>query len=217
MVGILIVALKVSIGCGLANLNRREILCIATLYFVLSLAMGLFLELVPENILNSALDFGVAMHLVIALLLVGLGVITAKEWNKHRHDISRKTFWILAVPCPACLAATFLSCTALVALLEISSWKVGLAVGLIFFLSVNLLSNLVGHVKKAPSALGSAMIFIGLFYILSILLIPAYLKSTSTPFAPVVIPSSDLIVSYLFILALVALGFSSRRMGVLSL
>lgn len=86
--------------------------------------------------------------------------------------------------------------------------------GLIFFISIAVLSTTVGKVGKAPSAMGNAMIFVGLFYILSMLLIPAYLNTQSTPFAPITIPASDLFTSYLFILGLVVLGFVGRRMGV---
>jgi predicted transporter len=212
--GIIVFALKVSLGCGLASLSRKETLCIATLYLALSLIMGLALGLVPEGALTSVMSMGVAMHMVIALLLVAGGVATAREWNRHGRDLSRKTFWVLSVPCPACLAATFLSCTALAGLLEVAGWKVGVFVGFVFFVTIAVLSTTVGKMGKAPSALGTAMIFVGLFYIFSVLLIPAYLKAASTPFVPIPIPASDLIPSYLFILGLVGLGFVGRRMGV---
>jgi predicted transporter len=214
LIGIFIFALKVSLGCGLASLSRKETLCIATLYLALSMIMGLVVGLIPEGALSSVMNMGMAMHMVIALLLVAMGVATAREWNRHARDLSRKTFWILSVPCPACLAATFLSCSALAGLLEVDGWKVGVVVGLIFFASIAVLSTTVGKMGKAPSALGNAMIFVGLFYILSMLLIPAYLKTQSTPFAPVTIPASDLFTSYFFILGLVVLGFVGRRMGV---
>ncbi len=214
LIGIIIFALKVSLGCGLASLSRKETLCIATSYLALSLVMGHVVGLVPEGTLTSVMNMGVAMHMVIAFLLVAIGVATAREWNRHGHDLSRKTFWILSVPCPACLAATFLSCSALAGLLEVSGWKVGVVVGFIFFASIAILSTTVGKVGTSPSALGNVMIFVGLFYILSMLLIPAYLKTQSTPFAPVTIPASDLFTSYFFILGLVALGFVGRRMGV---
>ena len=212
--GIIIFALKVSLGCGLASLSRRETLSIASLYLLLSLLMGFALGLVPEGAVASIMVMTVAMHMGIALLLVAGGVATAREWNQHGRDLSRKTFWILSVPCPACLAATFLSCTALSGLLGIPGWKVGAIVGLIFFASIAALSPAIGKTGKAPSALGNAMIFVGLFYILSILLIPAYLKSQATPFVPITIPASDLLPSYLLILGLVASGFVGGRMGV---
>jgi predicted transporter len=214
LVGILIFALKVSLGCGLASLNRREVLFIAAGYLVISLFMGMAIELIPENALAAALNTGVAMHLVVALLLVALGVMTAREWNSHHHDISRKTFWALSMPCPACLAASFISCSFLAGLVEIDAWKIGALVGLIFFMSITAFSSTLGRFSQTPSALGNAMIFLGLFYILSILLIPAYLNSQKISFVSINLPVADMACSYLMILLLVALGFLGRKWGV---
>ena len=213
LIGILIFALKVSLGCGLASLNRREVLSIAGVYLVISIFMGMAIELIPENALSTALNTGMAMHLVVAILLIALGVMTARKWNSHHHDISRKTFWVLSMPCPACLAASFISCSFLVGLIEIDPWKIGAMVGLLFFLSIAIFSLALGRIKSAPSVMGNAMIFLGLFYILSTLLIPAYLNSQKISFAPMNLPVTDMAYSYLFILSIVALGFLARKRG----
>ncbi|HNR57059.1 MAG TPA: DUF2162 domain-containing protein, partial [Methanothrix sp.] len=133
LVGIIIFALKVSLGCGLASLSRREVLLIAAGYLGISLFMGVAVELLPDDLLTTALDAGVALHLLVAMLLVALGVMTARDWNSHRHDISRKTFWVLSMPCPACLAASFISCSFLAEIAKIDAWKIGVVVGLLFF------------------------------------------------------------------------------------
>ncbi len=213
LIGILIFALKVSLGCGLASLNRREVLSIAGVYFIISVFMGMAIELLPKSALSSALNTGVAVHLVVAILLIALGVMTARKWNSHHHDISRKTFWALSMPCPACLAASFISCSFLSGLVEIESWKIGVLVGLLFFMSIAMFSSALGRIKSAPSVMGNAMIFLGLFYILSMLLIPAYLNSQKISFAPMNLPVTDMAYSYLFILSIVALGFMAKKRG----
>lgn len=214
LIGILIFALKVSLGCGLASLNRREVLSIAAGYLMISLFMGMAIELLPENALNATLNAGVAMHLAVALMLVALGVMTARKWNSHHHDISRKTFWALSMPCPACLAASFISCSFLAGLVDIDPWKIGALVGLIFFFCIAALSTVLGRIKGTPSSLGNVMIFIGIFYILSILLIPAYLNSQKIAFLSQSPPLAEIGLSYLMILSLVALGFLGRRWGI---
>jgi len=214
LIGILIFALKVSLGCGLASLNRREVLSIAAGYLIISLFMGMAIELLPENALAAALNAGVAMHLAVALLLVALGVMTARKWNSHHHDISRKTFWALSMPCPACLAASFISCSFLAGLVDIDPWKIGALVGLIFFFCIAAFSTVLGRIKGTPSSLGNVMIFLGIFYILSILLIPAYLNSQKISFLSISPPLAEIGLSYLMILSLVALGFLGRRWGI---
>ncbi|MCU0638170.1 MAG: DUF2162 domain-containing protein [Methanothrix sp.] len=214
LIGILIFALKVSLGCGLASLKRSEMLSIAAGYLMISLCMGMAIELLPENALAAALNAGVAMHLVVALLLVVLGVMTARKWNNHHHDISRKTFWALSMPCPACLAASFISCSFLAGLVDIDPWKIGALVGLLFFICIAAFSTALGRIKGTPSSLGNAMIFLGIFYILSMLLIPAYLNSQKISFLSESQPLAEIGLSYLMILSLVALGFLGRRWGI---
>ncbi len=212
--GIIIFALKVSLGCGLASLSRREVLLIAAGYLGISLFMGVAVELLPDDLLTTALDAGVALHLLVAMLLVALGVMTAKNWNSHRHDISRKTFWILSLPCPACLAASFISCSFLAGIVKIEPWKIGVVVGLIFFFSIAAFSGFLGRIKRAPSAMGHAMIFLGLFYLMSMLIIPAYLNSQKISFVPTDLQFMEVAYSYLTILSIVGLGFIARKRGI---
>jgi len=215
MVGILVFAFKISLGCGLARLSGREVLSIALGYLMISIFMGMTMELIPESLQVAALNAGVALHFAVALLLIALGVRTARNWNGHHHDISRKTFWALSMPCPACLAASFISCSFLAGLVDIDPWKIGLLVGLLFFASISAFSTALGSIKGTPSSLGNAMIFLGIFYILSIILIPAYLESQKISFiSSNSQPLADIAMSYLVILSIISIGFLGRRQGV---
>jgi len=215
MIGILVFAFKVSLGCGLASLRGREVLSIASGYLMISIFMGAIIEQIPESVQVAALNAGVALHFVVALLLIALGVKTARNWNGLHHDISRKTFWALSMPCPACLAASFISCSFLAGLVDINPWKIGLLVGLLFFASISAFSAALGRIKGTPSSLGNAMVFLGIFYILSIVLIPAYIESQKISF---ISNSSQTLaavgLSYLIIVSIIAIGFLCRRQGV---
>lgn len=212
-IGILIFAFKVSLGCGMASLSRRETLFIALSYLVLASLMGAVIGFIPEGAISSILNTGMALHAVVALLLVALGVVTAREYNHKGRDITRRTFWVLSFPCPACLAATFLSCSFLVSLIDVASWKIGLIVGIIFFVAISGISEVFRRSHRTPSDMGCAMIFLGLFYILSMLVIPAYLgaKVASTPSE---MPPINTIFVYGFLLGIVFLGYLGKRMGV---
>ena len=214
LTGIMIFALKVSLGCGLASLSRREIVSIAAVYLLISLFMGMAIELMPENALEGALNTGMAVHLAVSGLLVALGVMTARRWNNNHHDISRKTFWALSMPCPACLAASFISCSFLAGLADIDPWKTGALVGLLFFISIAAFSTILRRMQGSPSTLGNAMIFLGLFYILSILLIPAYIESQKISFLVAGSQLTEIIPTYLLILSIMAMGFLGKRWGV---
>lgn len=212
-IGVLIFAFKVSLGCGLASLSRRETLLIALSYLVLASLMGAVIGFIPDGTISSMLNAGMALHAIVALLLIALGVITAREFNHKGHDITRRTFWVLSFPCPACLAATFLSCSFLVGLIDVASWKIGLVVGVVFFVAISGISEVLRKSHRTPSDMGSAMIILGLFYILSMLVIPAYLgaKVASTPSE---MPSVNAVYIYGFLFGMVLLGYLGRKMGV---
>jgi predicted transporter len=179
IIGILILlAFKTGLGCGFASLKQREIIYFATLYLIASVVMGYLVGITALNLTQNILAAGVAMHVIIAAGLIYFGIRTKKEWHYRQCDISRKTFLWLSVPCPACLAALFLVCAALASSTDRSSILIGGVVGATFFIGVCVSAFSISSIAKNlncknPSALGMTMLLIGMFYLLSTLMIPA--------------------------------------------
>lgn len=113
LIGISVLALKTGLGCGFANLKRREILFVASIYFIVSIIMGYLIGIIPVDLTQNILATGVTMHLIIAVGLIYFGVRTKKEWLSSGCDLSRKSFLWLSLPCPVCLTSLFLACTVL--------------------------------------------------------------------------------------------------------
>lgn len=217
LIGIAILSLKTGIGCGFASLNRREVLYLATSYLLLSVVMALLIEFIPLDLKNEILAAGVTMHLVIAIGLIAFGIHTKKEWLSCGSDHSRKTFLVLSLPCPICLTATFLSCVVLSNLLSLSNFKIGLVLGTIFFIGVTLSSFSISTLAtrfgvKSPSALGTAMILFGLFYLISPIVVPAYIQAQSLPSVEIPFNLKETMISSLLIVTLIVSGFFGDRM-----
>lgn len=123
---------------------------------------------------------GMGIHVLVSLLLIGVGIYTQKKWNAGK-DVSRHTFLAISMPCPVCLGALAVSCTLLSGSLNLSGIKIGLLVGTAFFISVVGSSFLfrMGKTRlgKTPETMGSAMMLIGIYYLLGALLIPAYIQT----------------------------------------
>jgi len=115
IIGVAILALKTGLGCGFANLRKREIVYVALIYFITSIALGYLVGVIPLNVTQNILAMGVTMR---------------------GNDLSRRTFLWLSVPCPVCLTATFLACLMLSRLTRISNLRIGFLVGVIFFIGV---------------------------------------------------------------------------------
>ncbi|HJH25539.1 MAG TPA: membrane transporter [Methanophagales archaeon] len=215
---IFVLATKAGIGCGLASLKKKEIGYVGGIYLLLSIAVNQLLELVPLSVKQLILNRDVTTVYVILFTLLSIamlaaGIHTVKEWNSKRRDISRHSFLLLSIPCPICLTAIFISCTTLAAYTDLSSFAIGTSVGFVFFVTIIITSLLCMKFKKSPVNLGNVMIFIGSFYLLSVLLIPAYIQASDMQIAPLSIsmPLDNLVLIILIILFLFFIGFLRHR------
>ena len=185
---IFVLGAKAGIGCGLASLKKKEIVYMGGIYLLLSIAVNQLLELVPISVKQLILNRDVTTVYVILFTLLSIamlaaGIHTVKEWNSKRRDISRHSFLLLSIPCPICLTAIFISCTTLAAYTDLNSFAVGTSVGFVFFITLITTSLLSRKFKKTPVNLGNVMIFIGSFYLLSVLLMPAYIQANDMQIA----------------------------------
>lgn len=215
LVGLLIFALKASMGCGFARLSSRDIVLVASGYLIVATGMGLVIDRLSIDLMADMIRAGVAMHTILAICLIALGMLTIREWRCSGKDLSRKTFWALSIPCPACIAATFLSCSVLADLINISPARIGAAVGIMLFITITLISLLLRRVREGPEIIGRVMMLLGGFYIISIMLLPSYIQMQSVLLrcaAPAI--HSELIPSYLILLMLISIGYVIRKKGV---
>lgn len=176
LIGILIFGLKTGVGCGFANIKWKEVLILATVYLFISIIMGSLIEMVDQSYLDGIASLGMTLHVFIAIILIAAGIYTLKECSCD-HDVSKKTFLAISIPCPVCLTALFMSCMILASSLETSGLKVGLLVGVVFFISVISFTFVFKKMKRPPEDLGTTMMFLGIFYLLGAMIVPAYIKA----------------------------------------
>ena len=216
LIGIAVLALKTGLGCGFASLSRREVVYLATVYLVVSIIMGYLVGIIPLDLTQNILAMGVTMHLIIAVGLIYFGIHTKRQWLSCGRDLSRKTFLWLSIPCPVCLTATFLACTVLAGAIDRSNIAIGAIVGLVFFTGIITASFSVSFLAKRfnskdPSALGTTMILFGLFYLLSPLVIPAYMQAQTIPISSVSMSPGETALSFALMASLGLIGFMGSR------
>ncbi|MGB3906823.1 MAG: DUF2162 domain-containing protein [Methanomethylovorans sp.] len=182
LLGIMIFALKTGVGCGFSNIRRRDVLIVAASYFVISVILGGLIGLVDQSRLDLITSMGMTLHVVVALLLIGAGIYTQKKWLCG-HDVSKRTFLFISVPCPVCLTALFVSCMILASALGWSGFRIGALVGFVFFFTVVFSSWIFRKMQRTPEDLGAVMMFLGIFYLLGSMLVPAYIKSKQTVYS----------------------------------
>ena len=176
LIGIFIFGLKTGAGCGFANIKWKDVLIIAAVYLVISIIMGSLIEMVDQSYLDGIASLGMTLHVFIAMILIAAGIYTLKECSCD-HDVSKKTFLAISMPCPVCLTALFMSCMILASSLGTSGLRIGLLVGIVFFVSVISSTFVFKKMKRPPEDLGTTMMFLGIFYLLGAMIVPAYIKA----------------------------------------
>jgi predicted transporter len=212
LTGVAILALKTGLGCGFANLKWKEVVYIAFIYFCAAIILSYLVGFIAPDITQNILATGVTLHLIIAIGLVYFGIKTKREWLSRGNDLSRQTFLWLSIPCPVCLTATFLACLMLSQLTSISNLWIGFIVGAIFFFGMCFFSFTVSSVAgvlriKSPSTLGSVMILFGFFYLLSPLIIPAYIQAKSIPYPEFSVDYHMVFLSFILMASFIGVGF----------
>jgi predicted transporter len=216
LIGIAVLALKTGLGCGFASLRWKEVVYLATVYLVMSIIMGVLVGIIPLDLTQNILAAGVTMHLIIAAGLLYFGIRTKRQWLSQGCDLSRKTFLWLSLPCPVCLTALFLACTVLAGAIDRSNIVIGLIVGMVFFTGICLSAFSISFLArrfgcKDPSALGTAMILFGLFYLLSPLIIPAYMQAQTVQSPNVPMDLGETVLSFSLMAALATIGFARDK------
>ncbi len=202
-------ALKAGGGCGLAGLRWTEVVAVLLVYVVVSLAAGAVMERISQEGLYSLLNLGVASHAALSLALIFFGIRTIKQ-HACGCDVSRRTFLAMALPCPACVTALFLSAGMLMKYTRSSGFEVGLELG-VFFFGVALASAMGLRRYASPQNLGMAMVMLGMLYLCALLLVPAYLKVRHLRFSSISLPPEDILRAYTLFAALIAAGYIKAR------
>jgi|Deesub1362A_J573_1020465.scaffolds.fasta_scaffold00139_26 predicted transporter len=214
LIGIALFGVKSGLGCGLTSLKKEEIVMISTAYLILSMVFSILSDMIPISATRSLLSMGLFLHTLLAIMLVIGGLYTAREFWKGR-DVSRKSFLLLSIPCPVCMAATFFACSILIHMTDTTPLQVGFAVGITFILTITttvLLARKVNSLtRKGPYFLGNVMLFLGMFYILAALLIPAYIQSRGVLIETGSMDVGNVVVSFSMLSGIVLVGFLLSR------
>jgi Predicted transporter len=183
---VFIFGLKTGAGCGFSKTGWKTVFVLCLLYFVISLIAGYFMDAIDVTSFMSS-PLASAIHITLALFLLFGGIATMKKWHAG-CDISNKTFLILVLPCPVCMSALLVSCVALSTVMELDGVLLGAIVGIVFAASIIITTFVMKNLRKitkvlkinfegTPDTLGAIMVFIGLFYLIAAIMIPAYITA----------------------------------------
>jgi predicted transporter len=150
-------------------------------YLILFFSVVLVLQNVDlVNHLDAVQGFmqsGMLVHLVIAVLMIGWGILLLT--NKHEHAPRSRAWMLLALPCPVCFTVILFSAAVLLAYSPEHFHRTVLLFYLVF-MAISLLTPVVVHFFRRQSMasldefLGGAMLLIAVYFLLAATVMPQF-------------------------------------------
>ena len=185
---------KLGIASGLAKLSKRNLALLCLGYgggIMLLSAIASFYTSQMTEIINN---YNSIIYLVMAIIMIFSGIYTIKEWKKHERNTMRTTRMILIAPCPCyfgSILASIIMAAPTVGLGAFSlSQYVALAMVLVILIGYFASNLIVNFLKKPyPIVIGNFMLFLGIYFLLSSILIPNIIQSFNQSMRSITIPS----------------------------
>ena len=210
---------KLGIASGLANLSKKNLVLLCLGYgggiMFLSAIASVYTSQITE-IINT---YNSVIYLIMAVIMIVSGIYTIREWKTHEHNKMRTTRMILIAPCPCyfgSILASIIMAAPTVGLGAFSLSKyVAVAMVLVILIGYFASNIIVKFLKKPyPIVIGNFMLFLGIYFMLSAILIPNIIEGFNKSVRALTIPSlSSLAITFGIAIAIMIIGilFSIRK------
>lgn len=208
---------KLGIASGLANLSKRNLALLCLAYgggiMLLSAIASLYTSQMTE-IINS---YNSIIYLIMAIIMIFSGIYTIKEWKKHENNTMRTTRMILVAPCPCYFGSILASIIMAAPTIGLGAFSlsqyVAIAMVLVILLGYFASNLIVKFLKKPyPIVIGNFMLFLGIYFLLSSILIPNIIQAFNQSMRFMTIPSlTSLALTFLLAIGIAIMGILISR------
>ena len=185
---------KLGVASGLANLSKKNLALLCIGYgggiMLLSAIASLYTSQITEIINN----YNSIIYLIMAIIMIASGIYTIKEWKSHERNTMRTTRMILVAPCPCYFGSILASIIMAAPTVGLGAFSLSQYVAIVMVLVIitgYFASNLIVKILKKPYpiVIGNFMLFLGLYFLLSSILIPNIIQSFNQSMRAMTIPS----------------------------
>ena len=208
---------KLGIASGLANLSKRNLALLCIGYgggiMLLSAIASLYTSQMTE-IINS---YNSIIYLIMAIIMIFSGIYTIKEWKKHENNTMRTTRMILVAPCPCYFGSILASIIMAAPTIGLGAFSlsqyVAIAMVLVILIGYFASNLIVKFLKKPyPIVIGNFMLFLGIYFLLSSILIPNIIQAFNQSMRFMTIPSlTSLALTFLLAIGIAIMGIMISR------
>ena len=176
-----------------------------------------------EEITALIYDYNSLFFILMAIIMIAAGIFTIREWKVFEKNTTAATCAAVIAPCPCCFGSIIVSVllvapTVGLGAVDLSKYVAGALV--LTIIATYFASNVfVRYVDKPyPIVLGNFMFFLGIYFLLSALVIPNIAAIMNKSMGSISIASMDsLLGSVLALIILIVIGIVfSRKRNILS-
>ena len=208
---------KLGIASGLANLSKKKLALLCLGYGGGIMILSAIASLYTSQITNLINSYNSILFFIMAIIMITAGIYTIKEWKKHEKNTMRTTRMILVAPCPCyfgSILASIIMAAPTVGLGAFSLSKYVAVVMVLVIVSGYFASNIIIKFLKKPYpiVIGNFMLFLGIYFLLSSILIPNIIEVFNKSMKHISIPSlGSLALSFGLAIVIVAIGIIVSR------
>ncbi len=177
LAGVLVFGVKVGLCLGFSGMRTRSVAAIFAAYFVALVGLSYILEPYTQEVYSFVYNYSSSIFAVIAIIIFLTGIKTIYDWRVTGSDVGTTTCMAVVAPCPCCFGA-ILSLVIIVApMASVSSVEMG-SISAIALVAVMAASYLLSDKlvewfhQPYPVLLGNYLLFMGLYFLLCLMILP---------------------------------------------
>lgn len=177
LAAVLVFGVKIGLALGFSGIKRKNVGLILIGYALGLILLSYICQPYTKLVYDIVYGYSGAIFAVIALIIVITGFKTIYDWQVTEKDSGSATCMAVVAPCPCCFGAILASVILVSPMAGVSSVALGsfsaialvIVMGLTYLLSFSIVKRIN---KPYPLVLGNFMIFIGIYFVLCMLILP---------------------------------------------